>query len=99
MVFNSALIASVATVSTDVWQSVACISDRISSRELLDLVVCFPLQLLGRFMLCVWTCFCVPPSPTDSYYSYSYYDDDDWDSDSDSYMSSTDDEEFLDHDD
>ncbi|CAH1436522.1 unnamed protein product [Lactuca virosa] len=98
MVFNSALIASVATVSADVWQSVACISDRISSGELLDLVVCFPLQLLGRFMLCIWTCFCVPLSPTDSIFSYAYNDDDDWDSDFDSYMSSSEDEGFLDYD-
>ncbi|KAI3738786.1 hypothetical protein L2E82_28942 [Cichorium intybus] len=78
MVFNTVLVASVATVSADVWQSVACFSERISSDELLDLVICFPLQQLGRFALCVWNFFCVPPSPPDSYYySYAYYDDDD----------------------
>ncbi|MFS7907603.1 hypothetical protein Hanom_Chr01g00073271 [Helianthus anomalus] len=82
MVFNTVLVASVATVSADLWQSVACISDRISSQELLDLVICFPLQQLGRFAICVWNFFCVPPTPPDFYY-YSYYDDDESDYDSD----------------
>ncbi|XP_071691183.1 uncharacterized protein [Rutidosis leptorrhynchoides] len=84
MVFNTVLVASVATVSADVWQSVACFSERITSDELLDLVICFPLQQLGRFALCVWNFFCVPPSPPDAYYySYNYYDDDDDDDDTD----------------
>ena len=88
MVFNTVLVASVATVSADVWQSVACFSERIGSDELLDLVICFPLQQLGRFALCVWNFFCVPPSPPDSYYySHAYYDDDD-ESDYDSNSSS-----------
>ncbi|KAI3826573.1 hypothetical protein L1987_00621 [Smallanthus sonchifolius] len=82
MVFNTVLVTSVATASADVWQSVACISERISSQELLDLVICFPLQQLGRFALCVWSFFCIPPSPPESYYySYSYYDESDYDSD------------------
>ncbi|KAI3683450.1 hypothetical protein L1987_83953 [Smallanthus sonchifolius] len=84
MVFNTVLVTSVATASADVWQSVACISERISRQELLDLVICFPLQQLGRFALCVWNFFCIPPSPPESYYySYSYYDDDESDYDSD----------------
>ncbi|KVI00268.1 hypothetical protein Ccrd_021483 [Cynara cardunculus var. scolymus] len=84
MVFNTVLVASVATVSADVWQSVACFSERINTDELLDLVICFPLQQLGRFAICVWNFFCVPPSPPDSYYySYAYYDDDESDYDSD----------------
>ncbi|KAD5803541.1 hypothetical protein E3N88_14901 [Mikania micrantha] len=87
MVFNTVLVASVATVSADVWQSIACISERISSDELLDLVICFPLQQLGRFALCVWNFFCVPPPPPE--YSYSYYDDDDDESDYDSDASSS----------
>ncbi|KAK1412005.1 hypothetical protein QVD17_32922 [Tagetes erecta] len=86
MVFNTVLVATVATVSADVWQSLACISERINSDELLDLVICFPLQQLGRFALCVWNFFCVPPTPPESYYySYSYYDDEsDYDSDTSS---------------
>nr|XP_043611853.1 uncharacterized protein LOC122583523 [Erigeron canadensis] len=86
MVFNTVLVATVATVSADVWQSVACFSEHISSDELLDLVICFPLQQLGRFAICVWNFFCIPPSPPDAYYysSYSYYDDDDEETDYDS---------------
>ncbi|KVI08361.1 hypothetical protein Ccrd_013268 [Cynara cardunculus var. scolymus] len=97
MVFNTMLISSVATVSADVWQSVACVHDRISSRELLDLVIVFPLQQLGRLAHCIWTCFCVPPSPTDSYhYSYAYHDVDS-DTDSDSYMSFSGGEEVFEY--
>ncbi|KAI3747048.1 hypothetical protein L6452_09491 [Arctium lappa] len=61
------------------------INGRISSRELFDLVIVFPLQQLGRLAHCIWACFCLPPSPTDSYY-YSYASHG-VDSDSDSYMS------------
>ncbi|KAI3716487.1 hypothetical protein L1987_67399 [Smallanthus sonchifolius] len=87
MVFNTVLVASVATVSADIWQSISCFSERISSEELLDLVICFPLQQLGQFALCLWNFFCLPLSPADSYYlSYTYDDADD--SDSDSYLSS-----------
>ncbi|KVH90845.1 uncharacterized protein LOC112521987 [Cynara cardunculus var. scolymus] len=88
MVLNTGLVTSVATVSADIWQSVACFSERITNEELLDLVVYFPLQQLGRFALCLWNFFCVPTSPVDSIY-YSYYNyDDEYDSDSDSYLSS-----------
>nr|GEX50315.1 serine/threonine-protein kinase pats1 [Tanacetum cinerariifolium] len=84
MVFNTVLIASVATISADIWQSVACISDRITNQELLDLVICFPLQQLGRFAIVFWNFFCAPPAPPEHYaYSYSYYDDTDYDDDSD----------------
>ncbi|KAJ0806629.1 hypothetical protein HanPI659440_Chr02g0091561 [Helianthus annuus] len=76
MVFNTVLLASVATVSADVWQSIACFSDRISTQELFDLVVCFPLHQFGQFALCLWSFFCLPFSPADSYFYYSYtYDD------------------------
>ncbi|GKB08049.1 hypothetical protein Tco_0836333 [Tanacetum coccineum] len=84
MVFNTVLITSVATISADIWQSVACISDRITNQELLDLVICFPLQQLGRFAIVFWNFFCVPPAPPEYYaYSYTTYDDTDYDDDSD----------------
>ncbi|KAI4317447.1 hypothetical protein L6164_025314 [Bauhinia variegata] len=76
MVFNSLIVLSVAHVSADVWQCVACIPERLSSHQLLDLVCCFPLQQLGRLALCLWTFFCIPQP--DSYY-YFYYSDDDSD--------------------
>ncbi|KAK1435238.1 hypothetical protein QVD17_00999 [Tagetes erecta] len=83
MVFNSVLVASVATVSTDIWQSIACISEPISGQELLDLVICFPLHQLAQFALCIWSFFCLPLSPVDSYYHYYTYDDEDEDEDDD----------------
>ncbi|KAI3791260.1 hypothetical protein L2E82_04969 [Cichorium intybus] len=89
MVFNTELLASVATVSVDIWQSIACFPERITSEELLDLVIYFPLQELGRFAVCIWNFFCVPMSAADSYYySYTYDVEDDSDSDSYSYLSS-----------
>ncbi|KAF4351793.1 hypothetical protein G4B88_030154 [Cannabis sativa] len=75
MVFNSLLVVSVAHVSADAWQCLACFPERLSSRQLLDLVFCFPLQQLGRFALCLWTFLCLPPP--DSFYSYSYSSDGD----------------------
>merc|ERR1712226_250441 len=88
MVFNSLMVLSVAHVSADAWQYIACNPERLSSHQLLDLICCFPLQQLGRLALCLWTFLCLPPP--DSFYSYAYYssssssDDDDDDDDSSS---------------
>ena len=88
MVFNSLMVLSVAHVSADAWQYIACNPERLSSDQLLDLICCFPLQQLGRLALCLWTFLCLPPP--DSFYSYAYYssssssDDDDDDDDSSS---------------
>ncbi|CAK9174321.1 unnamed protein product [Ilex paraguariensis] len=83
MVFNGVLVVSVANISADMWQYIACIHERISSEQLLDLAICFPLQQLGRLALCLWTFLCVLPSSStaDSYYSS---DSDDSDSSSSS---------------
>ncbi|PON98040.1 hypothetical protein TorRG33x02_061140 [Trema orientale] len=78
MVFNSLLVLSVAHVSADAWQCLACFPERLSSHQLLDLVFCFPLQQLGRLALCLWTFLCLPPP--DSFYSYAYSSDSDDDS-------------------
>ncbi|KAL7174704.1 hypothetical protein ACSBR2_033861 [Camellia fascicularis] len=80
MVFNSLVVLTVANISADVWQYIACFPERISSDQLLDLVCCFPLQQFGRLAFCLWTFFCLPPSPV---YSYSYSSSYDSDSDSD----------------
>ncbi|XP_048137415.1 uncharacterized protein LOC115753197 [Rhodamnia argentea] len=76
MVFNGVMILRVAHESAHMWQSAACIpvAERVSSRQLLDLVCCFPLHQLGRLALFIWTFLCV--APPDSYYSYSYASDD-----------------------
>ncbi|GMN49697.1 hypothetical protein TIFTF001_018865 [Ficus carica] len=86
MVFNSLLVVSVAHTSAEAWQWLACLPERLSSQQLLDLVLCFPLQQLGRLALCIWTFLCVPPP--DSFYSYSYSSDDDSDDSSSSSSSS-----------
>ncbi|PIN17874.1 hypothetical protein CDL12_09462 [Handroanthus impetiginosus] len=70
MPFNSVLVVSTAHISAELWQRVACLPERISSDQLLDLVLCFPLQQLGRWALDVWTYLCVSPYPL------SYYSDD-----------------------
>ncbi|GKC02409.1 hypothetical protein Tco_0994019 [Tanacetum coccineum] len=78
MVFNTVLIATTASVSADIWQSIACSTERISGEELLDLVICFPLQELAHFVICVWNFLCLPWSPhVESYYSSYSYDHED----------------------
>ncbi|KAG7621866.1 hypothetical protein ISN44_As04g027190 [Arabidopsis suecica] len=62
MVFNGQTVMSVAHLSAEIWQRLRLIppSDRISSREMLELVCFFPLQQLGRLALCLLTCLCLP---------------------------------------
>ncbi|KAI3461900.1 hypothetical protein Pfo_018563 [Paulownia fortunei] len=79
MPFNSVLVVSMANISAEVWQQLACLPERISSDQLLDLVICFPLQQLGRWALYVWTYLCVSPHP----HPHHYVDDSDEDSDDD----------------
>ncbi|CAN1294777.1 hypothetical protein LINPERPRIM_LOCUS22590 [Linum perenne] len=76
MVFNSAIVLSVAHVSAEAWQQISCLRlqhrrRRLTAPQLLDLLCCFPLHQLGRFALCLWSFLCLPPP--DSFYSYSYY--------------------------
>ncbi|KAJ0251385.1 hypothetical protein HA466_0123530 [Hirschfeldia incana] len=63
MVFNGGSVISVALLSAEIWQELRRIppSDRISSREMLDLVCFFPLQELGRFAVWFLTVLCLPP--------------------------------------
>lgn len=76
MVANSVLIVSVAKISAEFWLHIACLSEHVSSEQLLDLICCLPLEHLGRLALCLWTFFCLPPSPDTTYY-YTYDSDDD----------------------
>nr|GLL31776.1 uncharacterized protein LOC107003290 [Ipomoea trifida] len=71
MPFSGVLLVSAATRSAEIWQYLACLPEHIASDQLLDLVLCFPAQQLGRMILRVWNFFCVPPTP---YYirRYSY---------------------------
>ncbi|CAI9108178.1 OLC1v1007727C1 [Oldenlandia corymbosa var. corymbosa] len=85
MVFNSVMLISAAKKSAEAWQQMACIDEnqRIDGQQMVDLVLCFPLQQLGHLLLYLWTFLCVPPHPT-YYVSSSYYDDDDDDDDGNS---------------
>lgn len=88
MVFSSIKIVSAAKLSAEVWQKMACFGEqeRIEGQQMLDLVLCFPLQQLGRLILCVWTYLCFSPQP----YYYSYNDDSSDDSEnSDDFSSSS----------
>ncbi|PIA60059.1 hypothetical protein AQUCO_00400736v1 [Aquilegia coerulea] len=71
MVFNSVLVVSVAKVSAEIWQYIACNPERLNSEQVLHLICCLPLQQLGRLALCFWSFFCFPPPNTSSYYPYS----------------------------
>ncbi|GER41205.1 heme-responsive zinc finger transcription factor HAP1 [Striga asiatica] len=84
MPFNIVFVASTANLSAAVWQRLACLSERISNQELLDLVLCFPLQQIGRWALSVWTYLCVSPYPYDHRYYDSDHDSDGGDSSSSS---------------
>ncbi|CAM8886553.1 hypothetical protein QQ045_025024 [Rhodiola kirilowii] len=89
MVFNSTAMISVARASAEAWQVMACLPERLSSDQLLDLVICFPLQQLSRLALCIWTVCCFSPYPN----SYPRYYPGDLDSSSSS-SSTSDDEEY-----
>ncbi|KAL3828859.1 hypothetical protein ACJIZ3_017661 [Penstemon smallii] len=79
MPFNSVLVVSVAKKSAGVWQEVACLPERIGSQQLIDLVICFPLQQIGRWLLYVWTYLCVSAYP--HAYDSSFFTDDSDDND------------------
>ena len=84
--FRGDTVMSVAHLSAEIFQRLRWIpaSDRIRSGEMLQLVCCFPLQQLGRFVLWFWNYICVaPPEPDDD------WDDDDDDDDNSSSSSSS----------
>ncbi|XP_039130087.1 uncharacterized protein LOC120266514 [Dioscorea cayenensis subsp. rotundata] len=93
MVFSSARVARVATVSADLCQYIACNPQRLSSSEVLDLLCCLPLYHLRRLALCLFSFFCFPPDHLHPYHyrrsssssssSSSSYDSDGYDSHSD----------------
>ncbi|VVA95631.1 unnamed protein product [Arabis nemorensis] len=63
MVFNGGTVLSIAHLSAEIWQRLRRIplSDRISSREMIELVCFLPIQQLGRFALWLLTFLCLPP--------------------------------------
>ncbi|KAH0662607.1 hypothetical protein KY284_027538 [Solanum tuberosum] len=71
MTFNGVLVVSVAKVSAEIWQLLACLPETVSSQQLLDLVICYPFQQIGRLALCFCTFLCYPHNLY-SYRSYSH---------------------------
>lgn len=71
MTFNGVLVVSVAKVSAEIWQLLACLPEPVSSQQLLDLVIRFPLQQIGRLALFVCTFICFPHNLY-PYQSYSH---------------------------
>ncbi|KAJ0810742.1 hypothetical protein HanPI659440_Chr01g0030411 [Helianthus annuus] len=68
MVMNSPLVVTVANISADLCQYIACNPERLSSDQVLHLLFCFPFQQFRRLALCLWTFFCFP---TNHFYSSS----------------------------
>ncbi|KAF8107497.1 hypothetical protein N665_0120s0022 [Sinapis alba] len=89
MVFRGNTVMSVAHLSAEIFQRLRWIpaSDRIRSGEMLQLVCCFPLQQLGRFVLWFWNYICVAPPEID----------DDWDDDDVSSSLSTSSSSIVNH--
>lgn len=84
MVMNSTLVVTVAKVSADVCQYIACNPERLSSEQALNLIFCLPLQQLRRLALSLWNYVCfVPPdfttsSSSSSSFSSNYDSHSDW---------------------
>ncbi|KAL1195202.1 hypothetical protein V5N11_029115 [Cardamine amara subsp. amara] len=85
MVFRGDTVMSVAHLSAEIFQRLRSIpqSERISSGEMLQLVCCFPLQQLGRFVFWFWNYICVLP-PESLYFGYRDDSDDSYGSSSSS---------------
>ncbi|CAA6653655.1 unnamed protein product [Spirodela intermedia] len=68
MVFNSAWVATVATLSAELCQYIACNPQRLPAGEVLRLLCYAPLHLAGRLAAGVFSFFCfpiaAPPSPS-----------------------------------
>ncbi|KAL9379326.1 hypothetical protein Peur_027808 [Populus x canadensis] len=80
MVLNSSLMVTIANVSANLCQYIACNPERLSSDQVLHLLFCLPLHHFGRLALSFWTyLYYHPTSP------YLPYSDSDADSDNDSH--------------
>ncbi|KAJ9179905.1 hypothetical protein P3X46_008217 [Hevea brasiliensis] len=63
MVLNSNLVATIANISANLCQYIACNPERLSSDQVLNLLFCFPLHHLGRLASSLWTYLCYNPNP------------------------------------
>ncbi|WOG91677.1 hypothetical protein DCAR_0310927 [Daucus carota subsp. sativus] len=83
MVFNSPIIVTVAKVSANACQYIACNPQILNSDQVLHLIFCFPFQQFRRFTLCLCSVFCCPARNV-------FVSDSDSDSDSEPYDSHSD---------
>ncbi|KDP39699.1 hypothetical protein JCGZ_02719 [Jatropha curcas] len=84
MVLNSNLVMTIANLSANLCQYIACNPERLSSDQVLNLLFCLPLNHLGRLTLSLWTYLCYNPNPanlTDFDFDDDEGDDDDLHSD------------------
>ena len=63
MVLNSGLMVTIANVSANLCQYIACNPERLSSDQVLHLLFCLPLHHFGRLALSFWTYLCYSPTP------------------------------------
>ncbi|CAI0433152.1 unnamed protein product [Linum tenue] len=63
MVLNSNLVVTVADVSANLCQYIACNPERLPSDQVLHLIFCVPMQQFGRLALSLWTYLCYNPNP------------------------------------
>ncbi|KAJ8771686.1 hypothetical protein K2173_026863 [Erythroxylum novogranatense] len=77
MVISSGVVVTVANVSANLCQYIACNPERLAGDQVLQLLFCFPLRELGRLALSLWTYLCYNPNN-----SFSPFSDSDSDSDS-----------------
>jgi hypothetical protein len=63
MVLNSSLMVTIANVSANLCQYIACNPERLSSDQVLHLLFCLPLHHFGRLALSFWTYLCYSPTP------------------------------------
>ncbi|KAL5767900.1 hypothetical protein ACOSP7_014485 [Xanthoceras sorbifolium] len=55
MVLNSSVVVSIANLSANVCQYIACNPERLPSDQVLNLLCCLPLHQLRRLALSLWT--------------------------------------------
>ncbi|OMO99483.1 hypothetical protein CCACVL1_03787 [Corchorus capsularis] len=74
MVLNSSVVVTVANISANLCQYIACNPERLSSDQVLHLLCCLPLRHLCRLLDSLWLYLCFAPP----HHPLSDSDDDDY---------------------
>lgn len=96
MVFSGKMVVSTVKTSVTAWQVVACLPERLTNEELINLFYRFPLQQMRRLARCLWIFLL---TPTNMEMRSRYRDDDEDDDDSDYTYRSSGDDDFANGDD